>query len=100
MEYKNICICVISFIILLYFTFNVKYIYTLEQLQIIHIELIEIFKKLKKVLNKHNIKYWAIGGTLLGTIRDNKIIPWDDDMDLGILKDEFLMLKENEDSKS
>lgn len=41
--------------------------------------------KLIKVLDLLNIKWWADGGTLLGLIRHKSIIPWDDDIDLGIL---------------
>ncbi len=51
-----------------------------------------IIKKLKKLLIKLikvlellNIKWWVDGGTLLGLIRHKSIIPWDDDIDIGIL---------------
>jgi len=52
--------------------------------QIYH-ENINILEKLIKIFNKFNIDYWATGGTLLGAIRHNDMIPWDDDIDITIL---------------
>lgn len=43
-----------------------------------------VFCKLLKILNNYKIIYWLDGGTLLGCCRDNKIIPWDKDMDICI----------------
>jgi phosphorylcholine metabolism protein LicD len=34
------------------------------------------------ILNKYNIDYFLISGTLLGCMRHNDFIPWDDDIDL------------------
>ena len=42
--------------------------------------------------NKNQINYLAISGTLIGAIRHNGIIPWDDDFDLLILKDDYFKL--------
>lgn len=36
------------------------------------------------ILNQYNIEYFAAYGTLLATIRDQSVIPWDDDYDLYI----------------
>ncbi|BDV03328.1 MAG: hypothetical protein HPPSJP_0490 [Candidatus Hepatoplasma scabrum] len=44
----------------------------------------EGFKKINQNILKNNIKWWAHSGTLLGLIRDNKLIPWDDDIDMGM----------------
>lgn len=48
------------------------------------------------ILSSNNIIYFADGGTLLGAIRHNNVIPWDDDGDIVILdkyKDKFINLK-------
>lgn len=44
--------------------------------------LVEIFKAFINVCEQHNLKYFCIGGTLIGAIRHNGMIPWDDDIDV------------------
>ena len=34
---------------------------------------------------ENNVEYFACAGTILGAVRHNKIIPWDDDLDIGII---------------
>ena len=43
-----------------------------------------ILREVKLILDRNNIKYWLDSGTLLGAIRDKKIIPWDTDIDIGL----------------
>jgi len=60
-----------------------------------------IIKKLYQIMNdihtiftNNGLKYWATRGTFLGSIRNKGIIPWDDDLDIGILtKDVHKFLK-------
>ena len=44
--------------------------------------LLDIYEVVRKVCIKHGIKYCASGGTVLGAIRHQGFIPWDDDLDL------------------
>ena len=50
---------------------------------------LELLKKLLEVCKKHHLKIWAEGGTLLGTVRHHGYIPWDDDIDVAMLRDDY-----------
>jgi lipopolysaccharide cholinephosphotransferase len=49
----------------------------------------KLVKKLLEVCKKYNLKIWADGGTLLGTVRDQGYIPWDDDIDMVMLRGDY-----------
>lgn len=56
-------------------------------------------EELRRICEKYNIKYFMIAGTMLGAIRHKGFIPWDDDMDFGMLRkdfEKFLKVSENE----
>lgn len=48
----------------------------------IHKELLNLMKYFHDFCKKNGINYSMIGGSLLGTVRDNGFIPWDDDIDI------------------
>lgn len=52
-----------------------------------------ILKKLVKLFEENGIHYVFGGGTLLGAVRHNGFIPWDDDIDIFIPRDDYERLK-------
>ena len=57
---------------------------TSHKLSPVQKELLNIYKVVKQLCEKHDISFYAIGGTALGAVRHHGFIPWDDDIDLGI----------------
>lgn len=55
----------------------------------VQIYMLDMLKQLVALLNENNIKYYMIGGTLLGAIRHKGYIPWDDDIDIAIPRDDY-----------
>ena len=52
-------------------------------------ELCSMMKTLDMYLDNHNIKYSIMAGTLLGAVRHQGFIPWDDDIDIAIFRDDY-----------
>ena len=52
-----------------------------------------LLKTITDLLDKEGIIYWIDGGTILGSVRHGKLVPWDDDIDICILSDDFDKLK-------
>ncbi|WP_279167052.1 LicD family protein [Thomasclavelia cocleata] len=60
---------------------------------------LEIFIEFKKICDKNNLNYYICAGTLLGAVRHNGFIPWDDDIDILMLRDDyerFIKIAQNE----
>lgn len=51
--------------------------------------LVNMLAYIDSICRKNNIKYTLIGGSLIGAVRHHGIIPWDDDIDIGLLPEEY-----------
>lgn len=50
---------------------------------------IDLVRELLRVCEKHGLRIFADGGTLLGAMRDGGYIPWDDDIDMAMLRPDY-----------
>lgn len=60
-----------------------------QTLDKVHSVLLEMIDEVDRICRKHNIVYFLEGGTALGQVRHNGFIPWDDDVDLGMLRNDY-----------
>ena len=55
---------------------------------------LDLFLEFKRVVEKYNLRYYAFGGTMLGAVRHNGFIPWDDDIDVAMPMEDYMKLQE------
>ncbi len=58
------------------------------------LRMLELLKFLDRFCREHNLRYWLPYGTLLGAARHGGFIPWDDDIDVFMPREDALRLKE------
>lgn len=60
----------------------------------LQLQLLEILKEFDAICTRHQIPYWIDSGTLIGAVRHGGFIPWDDDIDVCVLKRDQARLRE------
>ncbi len=58
----------------------------LRRLQLVELELLKLFAD---ICERHGLRYYLVGGTMLGAVRHKGFIPWDDDVDVGMPRPDY-----------
>lgn len=61
----------------------------MDRLRKLQLFQLEKLKQFRDTCDKNNIKFFIIGGTLLGAIRHKGYIPWDDDIDIAMPRKDY-----------
>ena len=55
----------------------------------LHENMLEIYQEVAAICDRHDLKYFVVGGTLLGAVVHKGYIPWDDDFDIAMPRDDY-----------
>ena len=60
-----------------------------ELLRKVQMAQLDVAKEIKRVCDENDIQYFLCFGTMLGAVRHQGFIPWDDDLDIGMMRSEY-----------
>lgn len=80
------CIAYLIYTKFFYYTTNENFLKELLTKTEIKDDLKNMLNDVDKIFQENDLEYWISFGTLLGAVRHNDIIPWDDDIDLEIME--------------
>ena len=60
-----------------------------KQLSPVQVHVLDLLKQLVALFEEEHISYYILGGTMLGAVRHKGFIPWDDDVDIGIERQDY-----------
>ena len=55
----------------------------------LHNEMLVVYQEIARICDKHKLTYFVVGGTLLGAVVHKGYIPWDDDLDIAMPRDDY-----------
>ena len=59
------------------------------ELRELQLKILNLTSEITTIINNNNLEYFLIGGSLLGAVRHNGFIPWDDDFDIGMMRSDY-----------
>ena len=62
---------------------------TAEELDTLHEKMMILLKAFAEICEKHHLTYILYGGSLIGAVRHNGFIPWDDDLDVAMPREDY-----------
>ncbi|MBR3139448.1 MAG: LicD family protein, partial [Methanobrevibacter sp.] len=57
----------------------------------LHLLILKLMEFVRNVCKKYDLEFWLDAGNLLGAVRHDGFIPWDDDADLAMTRKDFFI---------